>query len=336
VASVVKPDGRSHVLVRYCEFVDNDGTPLVEQVPIERLRLPPPPSPAGWVPVLGEQVEGLWNDCWWEGSVREFHMYKGILFQYDRWHANWLWLPLRCARPRPSFWLYYPIRGSADDEEEDKEEEDGVRPPGSCGQAGCQLPDGHMGLCQVKVQGSRRQAVKERAMVQEQLQRYHEIQTSKEIQAQVAIARADVLKKAEDSGVIIKAPRGNRSQWHANFKVDEFVAAATDVAVAQRDESGALVLRGALVIGPGHTVADGCKMLFTELQMGPTAGWWELHAVAPSGEVLADLSHQPPSAELLPLLPKDSYLLVGNCLPPRLLPDEVSVLVPAPTPAAGD
>jgi hypothetical protein len=133
----------------------------------------------------------------------------------DARSANWLWLPLRCARPRPSFWLYYPIRESADDEEEDKEEEDGVRPPGSCGQAGCQLPDGHMGLCQVKVQGSRRQAVKERAMVQEQLQRYHEIQTSKEIQAQVAIARADVLKKAEDSGVIIKAPRGNRSQWHA-------------------------------------------------------------------------------------------------------------------------
>jgi hypothetical protein len=34
---------------------------------------------------------------------------------------------------------------------------------------------------------------------------------------------------------------------------------------------------------------------------GCAAGWWELHAVAPSGEVLADLSHQPPSAELLPL-----------------------------------
>ena len=30
-ATVVKPDGRNHVLVRYAEFVDNDGTPLVEQ-----------------------------------------------------------------------------------------------------------------------------------------------------------------------------------------------------------------------------------------------------------------------------------------------------------------
>ena len=54
-------------------------------VPIERLRLPPPPVPSGWVPALGEPVEGLWNDCWWEGSVREFHVHKGILFQYDRW-----------------------------------------------------------------------------------------------------------------------------------------------------------------------------------------------------------------------------------------------------------
>ena len=131
-AVVVKPDGKKHVLVRYLEFVDNDGTPLVEQgasltrspspalslalptsprsalpvppataptltrahprrvrrvaaVPIERLRLPPPPTPTEWVPALGEPVEGLWNDCWWEGNAREFHVHKGLLFQYDRW-----------------------------------------------------------------------------------------------------------------------------------------------------------------------------------------------------------------------------------------------------------
>ena len=30
-ATVVKPDGRKNVLVRYSEFVDNDATPLVEQ-----------------------------------------------------------------------------------------------------------------------------------------------------------------------------------------------------------------------------------------------------------------------------------------------------------------
>ena len=81
LAKVVKPDGRSDILVRYVDFVDNDGTPLVEHVPMDRLRLPPPPAPSGWVPGLGEPVEGFWNDCWWEGCVREFHVYKGILFQ---------------------------------------------------------------------------------------------------------------------------------------------------------------------------------------------------------------------------------------------------------------
>ena len=146
--------------MRYVDFVDNDGTPLVEHVPMDRLRLPPPPAPSGWVPGLGEPVEGFWNDCWWEGCVREFHVYKGILFQcvacrhmharaahththgwiacmrgerhiltlfcfalslafslrYDRWAANWLWLPLRCCRPRPPFWLYYPMRPAEEGE----------------------------------------------------------------------------------------------------------------------------------------------------------------------------------------------------------------------------
>ena len=95
-------------------------------------------------------VEGLWNDCWWEGSVREFHWTKGILFQYDRWHANWLWLPLRCLRPRPLFRDFYPDRPLDVDEEESDEIEEWRRmPPGVCGNQGCMLPNNHIGLCQV-------------------------------------------------------------------------------------------------------------------------------------------------------------------------------------------
>ena len=109
--------------------------------------------------------------------------------------------------------------------------------------------------------------------------RYQEIQASKEIQAQVELARADTLRKAEDQGVIIKAPRGNKTQWHANFKLDEFVPLVRDVPIVQRDgKSGDVLLRGVLNIGPGHTVADGCKMLLTELQMAPIGGESSKHA----------------------------------------------------------
>ena len=109
--------------------------------------------------------------------------------------------------------------------------------------------------------------------------RYQEIQASKEIQAQVELARADTLRKAEDQGVIIKAPRGNKTQWHANFKLDEFVPLVRDVPIVQRDgKSGDVLLRGVLNIGPGHTVADGCKMLLTELQMAPIGGEPSKHA----------------------------------------------------------
>ena len=91
--------------------------------------------------------------------------------------------------------------------------------------------------------------------------------------------------------------------------------------MVQKDATGATVLRGVLIIGPGQTLADGCKMLLTELQLGPTAangGYWELSAVAPDGTTLVDLRDQSASAELLPLLPSQvCYLLVGNCAPPR-------------------
>lgn len=147
-ATVVLLDGKKHVLVRFREFVDTDGSPLVENMGIERLRLPPPPTETGWMPAIGEQIEGLWNDVWWEGTVRELHYLKGVLFQYDR-YANWLWLPLRCIRPRPRHETFYPHRPLPDGEaDEEEEEEEGV-PPGSCGVQGCKLPNNHHGLCQV-------------------------------------------------------------------------------------------------------------------------------------------------------------------------------------------
>ena len=67
---------------------------------------------------MGERVEGLWNDCWWEGCVRELDALKGVLFEYDR-YANWSWLPLRAVRPRPPLWSYYPERQPLSGEEEE-------------------------------------------------------------------------------------------------------------------------------------------------------------------------------------------------------------------------
>ena len=78
--------------------------------------------------------------------------------------------------------------------------------------------------------------------------------------------------------MIIKAPRGNRSQWHANFKLDEFASSTRDMPVVQVDEtSGDLLIRGCLTLGPGHTLADVCKMLLTELQMAPRGAHAALH-----------------------------------------------------------
>ena len=131
--------------------------------------------------------------------------------------------------------------------------------------------------------------------------------------------RADTLKKAEDTGVIIKAPRGNRSQWHANFKLDEFATTTRDVPVVQPDAtSGDVLLRGCLVLGPGHTLADVCKMILTELQMAPTS-WWELRAISPEGRTLAVLHKLPVATELLPCIPDGAMLLVGRCDPPRFV-----------------
>ena len=84
--------------------------------------------------------------------------------------------------------------------DDDEDDDDSRPPPGVCGQMGCMLPNGHMGLCQIKLGGSRRDAVKEKMMVQQQIARLAEIQSSKEIQAQVAIAvRAASLDRAADT-----------------------------------------------------------------------------------------------------------------------------------------
>ena len=67
-ATVVLNEGRNHCMVRYSSFATTTAPPLTERMEIERLRLPAPPAPEGWVPELGEPVEGLWNDCWWEDA----------------------------------------------------------------------------------------------------------------------------------------------------------------------------------------------------------------------------------------------------------------------------
>ena len=192
-ADVVRVEGTKHALVRFREFVDTDGTPLVEKTPNERLRLPPPSAPVGWHPVLGERIEGEWNDCWWEGVVREFHPLKGVLFQYDR-YANWMWLPLHATRPRPPPYLFYPQRDELPEPE--VEESSGPR-AGICGLQGCQLPNNHLGLCQIRVEGTRRSSMKEKAELQNQEQLWQEIKSRKETRDHVDQARADALKRTE-------------------------------------------------------------------------------------------------------------------------------------------
>ena len=291
-ADVVRVEGTKHALVRFREFVDTDGTPLVEKTPNERLRLPPPSAPVGWHPVLGERIEGEWNDCWWEGVVREFHPLKGVLFQYDR-YANWMWLPLHATRPRPPPYLFYPQRDELPEPE--VEESSGPR-AGICGLQGCQLPNNHLGLCQIRVEGTRRSSMKEKAELQNQEQLWQEIKSRKETRDHVDQARADALKRTEQvgsdrpaptpapfpptpspppphplpssqAGAAIKAPRGNKSQWHKAFQLDEFMDAMRTVNVLHEVAGGgAPQLRGMLVLGPGHTRADVYHMLRTELQ----------------------------------------------------------------------
>jgi len=322
-AYVVMPDGKRNVLVRFHEFVDNDGTPLVENMGIERLRLPPPPHcDSNWMPGIGEQVEGLWNDAWWEGSVIEHHFLKGVLFQYDR-YANWLWLPLRCIRPRPSHESYYPIRARTDEADEDGSDLDQER-EGACGWQGCKLPNNHLGLCQVHIEGNRRAKVKATTEIQEQAQLWNEIKTDRRISHQVAVARAESLKKTEEAGVSIRASKGNIAQWHANFKLDEFVQPfyfTRDMCVLQEaPETGERYIRGLLIIGNGHTLSDAYQMLMTEHQLCPE-GHWHLICVDSEGNSLVDLGGCDPQSDMIQLLPDSQCdILVKNCpAPPGVL-----------------
>ena len=342
-ASVIQLDGRDQLMVRFQEFVDNDGSPLVEKMTHDRLRLPPPTPSSHWAPFLGEKIEGLWNDCWWEGIVREFHPFKGLLFQYDR-YANWLWLPFRCTRPRPPLFLYYPQRESAALESVDEEEGD-EHPPGLCGQQGCMLRNNHLGLCQVRTVGTRRENMKEKAELQQQEQLWHEIKSSREASTKVAEARAEALLKTEQvptrpalltdrplvphysvdppasptlplppprssrramrspqAGADIKAPRGNRAQWHAHFQLDEFIDTARDVPVMHECEAG-LQLRGMLIIGPGHTLADAYHMLRTELQIEPEREAYMVTCLTPHDSKRFSFSAYSPQTEVLGLLP---------------------------------
>ena len=61
-------------------------------------------------------------------------------------------------------------------------------------------------------------------------------------------------------------------------------------------------------------------------------GWWEVSAISPAGASLVELGSLPPTTELLPRLPEEAMLLVGNSEPPRFLQekDENMIVLPAP------
>ena len=87
---------------------------------------------------------------------------------------------------------------------------------------------------------------------------------------------------------------------------DEFTPRVRDVPVVQRDATQATLLRGMLVIGPGHTLADVCKMLLTELQMEPKGLELRLNACA-------SVSAMRPLAHSLRLRARGSWLVESEC-----------------------
>jgi hypothetical protein len=329
------------VLVRFSEFCDTDGSPLVEPIPAYRIRLPQPPRPENWCPAVGETIEALWKDCWWEGTVREFHVFKGVLFQYAK-YANWVWLPLRCTRPLLPPHLFFPAgreATSSGPSEGDGSDEVGTSDDATfkrCGALGCSDSASSVGLdgpawCNVKVaKGSRVQVLKARSELEQQQELYHDIQQKRHVREKVASARANALIRAEQRGASIKAAK-HAEQWHANFRIDEFDSRCRDICVLQpphessangaaREGAAAPAeVRGVLVLGPGHTLADTRKMLLTEFQLRPASGSWMLQVVEPSTRaVFTDLTCVATEVEILSLLPPGPCaLLVGNCMPPR-------------------
>ena len=201
--------------------------------------------------------------------MREFHAMKGLLFQYDRWHSNWLYSCCAAsARGRPSA-LLQAASARRPHGRRLRGRRIGQRVGSAASRAAC-CPTTTRGCARCRCSRARRQVVQQRSDIAAQVQAYREIQAMKESRAHVAIARADALKEAEE-GVAIKAPRGNRSQWHSNFKDRRVRARARDIPVVQKDEATGATVPGLLLILPGQTLQDGCKMLLTELQLGPTA-----------------------------------------------------------------
>ncbi len=212
--------------VRFDSFVDDDGSPLFECMHASRLRLRPPKTP--FRPKLDEKIEGLWNDCWWEGTVCEFDALKGVLFQYDR-NVHWTWLPLRCVRPRPPIDDFYPMRRALADRRRDAQQ------VVICGRQGCTLPSGHAGICQVQVTGKRtlernRNLIwREEMTMQKRL--LSEIQQKRGNRLEATRARAKALLRTEQAGACIRAVKGKETQWHAHFQIDQFSASIREVYV---------------------------------------------------------------------------------------------------------
>lgn len=325
-AEVVMLDGLAHVMVRFEQFVDESGSKLVERMEDMRLRIAPPARVSGWVPVVGEKVEGRWNDCWWEGFVREMHALKGILFQYER-YSNWMWVPLHAIRRRPPYWSFYSRHAYIQSIENECSAADLVRlrrlPAGVCGTLGCMLRNNHNGLCQIqpKVRGSRRASLQERAQMQQQQRLWQEITGKREVTTRLAQARARALREAEKAGTTIVAPKGNLAQWHINFRMDEFSAALREVRVVAfpevansgsdsdtiqtRGDDAAMEqtvgeLRGVIVLGFGDSLGDMAHMLRTELGFRRDAN---IVCFTRDNGGSLELSSMPQRLKVLPLLP---------------------------------
>jgi len=176
------------------------------------------------------------------------------------------------------------------------------------------LPNNHNGLCQVAVLGSRRESLKEKSLLVEQEALWHEIKSSRKANAKVALARADNLLKTEQAGAAIRASKGNRAQWHANFKLDEFSSSLRDVCVLLETESGPQ-LQGLLVLGAGHTLADSFHMLRSELQLWHASKICTLDCYSPEEDVRTRISDMPPHLQILPLLPTSYCELIVSQRP---------------------
>lgn len=64
----------------------------------------------------------------------------------------------------------------------------------------------------MRIEGSRRAKLQETTEMQRQTQLWNEIKRDRRISQQMAVARAETLKKAEEAGVSIRASKGNRAQ----------------------------------------------------------------------------------------------------------------------------